>query len=491
MKLKHRLIIAFLIMTTMPVVLIAITASTIVRFQMYSIHESYDVEAKTIQVITNPIQILNRITRGVYNEIKLYSVTHPENLSDLKYYREWDMLLKSKHSFLAVRKDDEFIYIGNEQKLNIISKLLPQYGVSNTDVDGGIYLGGREPFLVKSQDFIFNDGAKGTIFLVTDLDVIMPQIKAVAIQSAISFILILFFTASSLIFWIYRSIIRPLNILRIATDHIKEGDLNYSVAVDNRDEIGQLCNDFEAMRIRLKKLINDRLKYEEDIKELISNISHDIKTPLTAIKGYSEGLLDGVADNAKKQDKYLRTIYMKANDMSALVDELAYYTKIDSNTIPYTYSDIILVDYFEDCVEDLRLELEVSNIKLVYENSVDPNVRVIADAEQLKRVIHNIIGNSVKYMDKQDGIINIRIIDSGEFIQVDIKDNGAGIDEDDIPFIFDRFYRADASRSTKTGGSGLGLAIAKKVIEDHLGEIRATAKKNEGTTISFTLKKAL
>jgi signal transduction histidine kinase len=282
-----------------------------------------------------------------------------------------------------------------------------------------------------------------------------------------------------------------LNILRIATDHIKEGDLNYSVAVDNRDEIGQLCNDFEAMRIRLKKLINDRLQYEEDIKELISNISHDIKTPLTAIKGYSEGLLDGVADNAKKQDKYLRTIYMKANDMSALVDELAYYTKIDSNTIPYTYSDIILVDYFEDCVEDLRLELEVSNIKLVYENSVDPNVRVIADAEQLKRVIHNIIGNSVKYMDKQDGIINIRIIDSGEFIQVDIKDNGAGIDEDDIPFIFDRFYRADASRSTKTGGSGLGLAIAKKVIEDHLGEIRATAKKNEGTTISFTLKKAL
>ena len=379
----------------------------------------------------------------------------------MKYYREWDMLLKSKHCF-GVRKDDEFIYIGNEQKLNIISKLLPQYGVSNTDVDGGIYLGGREPFLVKSQDFIFNDGAKGTIFLVTDLDVIMPQIKAVAIQSAISFILILFFTASSLIFWIYRSIIRPLNILRIATDHIKEGDLNYSVAVDNRDEIGQLCNDFEAMRIRLKKLINDRLKYEEDIKELISNISHDIKTPLTAIKGYSEGLLDGVADNAKKQDKYLRTIYMKANDMSALVDELAYYTKIDSNTIPYTYSDIILVDYFEDCVEDLRLELEVSNIKLVYENSVDPNVRVIADAEQLKRVIHNIIGNSVKYMDKQDGIINIRIIDSGEFIQVDIKDNGAGIDEDDIPFIFDRFYRADASRSTKTGGSGLDLLLQRR-----------------------------
>lgn len=491
MKLKHRLIIAFLIMIAMPVVLISITAGTIVRFQMDSIHESYDVEAKTIQVITNPIQILNRITRGVYNEIKLYSTNNPERLSDTEYYKELDELLKDKHSFLVVRKEDEYIYVGNEEKLSKISRLLPEYGTGNTEVDGGIYLGGRTPFLIKQQDFIYTDGSKGTVFVITELNVLMPQIKAVAFQSVISFIIILFFTASLLIFWIYRSILKPLNILRIATNHIKEGDLGYSVTAVKSDEIGELCDDFEGMRLRLKKLIEDRLQYEEDIKELISNISHDLKTPLTAIKGYAEGLIDGVADTMEKQEKYLKTIYMKANDMSVLVDELAYYAKIDCNTIPYTFKNISLAEYFEDCVEDLHLELEVTNIKVNYENLVDHDVQVIADAEQLKRVIHNIIGNSVKYMDKAEGIIKIRIKDNNEYVQVDIEDNGAGIAQEELPFIFDRFYRADASRNTKKGGSGLGLAIAKKVIEDHSGTIWATGEKGKGTTISFTLKKAV
>ncbi|MDD4111531.1 MAG: HAMP domain-containing sensor histidine kinase [Herbinix sp.] len=491
MKLKHRLIIAFLIMIAMPVILISIAAGTIVRFQMDSIHESYDVEAKTIQVITNPIQILNRVTRGIFNEIKLYSLNSSEKLSDMDYYIEINDMLKPKHSFLAVRKNDEFIYVGDEEKRDMIGGLLPNYGTASTDVDGGIYLGGKNPFLVKLQDFKYTDNSMGTIFVITDLNVLMPQIKAVATQTMISFIIILFFTACLLMFWIYRSILKPLNVLRVATDHIKEGNLDYSVTVVTKDEIGQLCDDFESMRLRLKRLIDDRLQYEEDIKELVSNISHDLKTPLTAIKGYSEGLIDGVAVTEEKQNKYLKTIYMKANDMSALVDELAYYAKIDCNTIPYLFSDISLAEYFEDCVEDLHLELEVENIKVVYENLVDRDVKVVADVEQLKRVIHNIISNSVKYMDKPEGIIKIRIMDNEESVRVDIEDNGLGIDEEELPFIFDRFYRADASRSTKSGGSGLGLAIAKKVIEDHFGKVWAESEKNKGTTISFTLKKAV
>ncbi|NLJ96628.1 MAG: HAMP domain-containing histidine kinase [Clostridiales bacterium] len=489
MKLKHRLIIAFLIMIAMPVILISITAGTIVRFQMDSIHESYDVEAKTIQVITNPIQILNRITRGVYNEIKLYSISVPERLCDIDYYKELDIQLEPKHSFLAVRKEDKFVYVGNEEKLSAISGLLPDYGSGTIDIDGGIYLGGSNPFLVKMQDFTYTDGTNGTIFVITDLNVLMPQVKAVAIQSAISFIVILFLTASLLIFWIYRSILKPLNVLRVATNHIKEGDLGYSVTSVSEDEIGELCNDFEGMRVRLKELIDDRLQYEEDIKELISNISHDLKTPLTAIKGYAEGLLDGVADTSEKQEKYLKTIYMKANDMTSLVDELGYYAKIDANTIPYTFKNINMTEYFEDCIEDLHLELEVKNIKINYENLIDPKVQIVADAEQLKRVIHNIIGNSVKYMDKPLGIITIKIQDLGEYVEVDIEDNGAGISQEELPYIFDRFYRADVSRNTYKGGSGLGLAIAKKVIEDHSGTIWATSEKQKGTTISFTLKK--
>jgi signal transduction histidine kinase len=113
----------------------------------------------------------------------------------------------------------------------------------------------------------------------------------------------------------------------------------------------------------------------------------------------------------------------------------------------------------------------------------------MADAEQLKRVINNIIGNSVKYLDKKKGIIQIRILDGDEYVQIEIEDNGAGILNEDIPHIFDRFYRADASRNSKKGGSGLGLAISKKIIEDHSGRIWAESRPGQGTTVIFTLRK--
>jgi len=491
LRLKDRLLTAFLIMIAMPILLLAVSAGTIVSFQMNSIHESYDVEADTFQVITNPIQILNRLTRGTYNEIKLTALKDPAKLEDPAYINKLEEELKGKYSFITIRKNGEFIYTGNKEKLNMIASNLQKFGIYNTEVDGGMYIGGKHPFLVKAQDFYFSDGGEGTIFVITDLNILVPQIKAVAIQSVISFLIIICFTAVILMLWVYRSIIRRLNILRIATNQIKEGDLDFSIHSDTVDEIGELCEDFEEMRIRLKKLIEDRIQYEEDIKELVSNISHDLKTPLTAIKGYAEGLMDGVADTPQKQEKYLKTIFMKANDMTVLVDELALYAKIDSNTVPYTFKEINLHEYFDDCIEDLSLDLEVMNIEIVYDNDIDRTVQVVADAEQLKRVINNIIGNSVKYQDKKEGTIQIRIHDIVEFVQIEIEDNGRGIPQEDLPYIFDRFYRADASRNSKKGGSGLGLAISKKIIEDHCGRIWATSEIGVGTTIIFTLKKVV
>lgn len=489
MKVKNKLIIGFFIMVALPIILISATGRTIIGRQMDSIKESYDVESGTIEVLTNPIQIFNRITRGVYNEIKLIALRSPEKLEDMEYIDELNIEIASKYSFITVRKNGEYIYTGDEEKLSKVSNSLPEFGVYGSNVDGGIYIGGKNPLLVKSQDFYFSDGAEGTILVITDLNVLVPQIKSIVIQAAIAFLIILSLTASVLILWIYSSILRPLNVLRIATNQIREGDLDYKVVSYSEDEIGELCNDFEKMRIRLKNLIEAQLKYEEDIKELISNISHDLKTPLTAIKGYAEGLNDGVADTKEKQEKYLRTISAKANDMSVLVDELSYYARIDSDTVPYSFKGINLYEYFNDCIEDLKLDTEIKNTEIVLHNYVDASVFVVADAEQLKRVVHNIVSNSVKYLDKEKGLIQIRIKDVGEYVQLEIEDNGSGIGEVELPFIFERFYRADASRNSKKGGSGLGLAIAKKVIEDHSGQIWVESELGKGTTIIFTLKK--
>ena len=247
--------------------------------------------------------------------------------------------------------------------------------------------------------------------------------------------------------------------------------------------------DFEQMRRHLKENAEEKMKYDSDSKVLISNISHDLKTPITAIKGYCEGIMDGVASSPEKLDKYVRTIYNKANDMANLIDELSIYSKIDTNRIPYNFTQIHVDDYFRDCADELRMDLESKNIDLTYYNYLDEDAVIIGDAEQLKRVVNNIVSNSVKYLDKKKGIINIRIRDAGDFVQIELEDNGSGIAKKDLPYIFDRFFRADASRNSSTGGSGIGLSIVKKIIEYHGGRILATSREGTGTIMHFVLRK--
>ena len=303
------------------------------------------------------------------------------------------------------------------------------------------------------------------------------------------YMIVVFITTTLLIYWIYRSVSVPLAKLQKAARNIKEGNLDFEIRQESDDEIGQLCQDFEEMRLRLKANAEEKVAFDRENKELISNISHDLKTPVTTIKGYAEGIMDGVADTPEKMERYIRTIYNKANDMDRLIDELTFYSKIDTNKIPYNFSKINVAEYFGDCVEEVGLDMETRGIELGYFNYVDEDVVVIADAEQMKRVINNIIGNSLKYLDKKKGILNIRIKDDGDFIQVIIEDNGKGIAAKDLPYIFDRFYRTDSSRNSSKGGSGIGLSIVKKIIEDHGGRIWATSKEGIGTEIHFVLRK--
>lgn len=305
----------------------------------------------------------------------------------------------------------------------------------------------------------------------------------------LSAFIILIFTALAIGLWLYRSIATPLVKLKKATQNIKEGNLDFVLDVEGNDEFSQLCQDFEEMRHRLKESTEEKNLIEKENKELISNISHDLKTPITAVKGYVEGIMDGVADTPEKMDRYVRTIYNKTNEMDHLINELTFYSKIDTNRIPYTFSKLNVEDYFSDCAEEVGLELETKGIELVYANYVENDVVVIADGEQIRRVIHNIIGNAIKYMDKKRGIIQIRVKDVGDFIQVEIEDNGKGIGAKDLPYIFDRFYRTDISRNSSKGGSGIGLSIVKKILEDHGGKVWATSREGIGTIMYFVLRK--
>lgn len=343
--------------------------------------------------------------------------------------------------------------------------------------------------------FLFNIAA----FIFLNFKMVVFNHKYGVELFVVSFILILLITALVLTFWIYSGIVSSIRRLRKSANEMIEGNMDYSpldgsqdiLTKKHQDELELFTRDFERMRIKIRDMMEERLQFEENQRDFIGNISHDLKTPLTAIKGYTEGIMDGVADTKEKREKYLNTIYKKTNEMIYLVDELSFYSKIDCNTIPYEFRKVNLNDYFMDCISEFALDLEVKDISLSFSNYVSQSVEVVADVEKLKRVLYNIIENSQKYIDKEkdDKNINITIKEKDIFVEVEIEDNGSGIGEEDLDKVFDRFFRADNSRNSKKRGSGLGLAISRKIIEDHGGKIWARSAIGEGTSIFFTLCK--
>lgn len=488
MKFKTRLTISFCIIIFVPICLAIFVIFGFQKFQMKAIEKTYGIEAENYNYLMNSVLLLNHYTKNNYEKLMKQASQSPDQFLDQAFLDRVNEELSDKYSYLIVRKGGRIIYDGGGQELS--KKIdLPPYGENDPDAVSGTYLDGDEQLLIKQIDFEFTDTEEGSAFIITASHGILPEVRSLLLDGCISVLLILMLTAAMLIIWIYRGIIHPIKKLEVATLNIQEGNLDFTIETEGDDEISELCASFEEMRKRLKESSEQQMASERENRELISNIAHDLKTPITAVKGYSEGLLDGVADTPEKREKYLKTINSKANEMDALLNELTLYAKIDTNRIPYNFNKINVAAYFNDCIEEIGMDLETKNIGLAYFNYVDNDVQIIADPEQIKRVIHNIIGNSVKYLEKEQGFINIRVKDVGDFIQVEIEDNGRGISAKDLPYVFERFYRADASRNSATGGSGIGLSIVKKIIEDHGGKIWANSKESVGTVMYFVIRK--
>ncbi len=485
MKFKTRLMVTSIVIVLLPLML------TCAAFLLIGSHiEDAEGDFSLLDVnrvpFTYTIENYSQITEDLLHEVNQQITSDSVKLEDREYLDEISAHLNSKFSYIIVRKGDSIYYTSNLNAARKIFSTLPEYGNEMPDMETGYYYNDMKK-LVKQADFEFTDGDKGSFFIVSGVSSLIS--KRALRNMIVAFILVLVFTSLVLTQWIQKGIFTPINQLDIAMQNIAEGNLEYMLTTQEKGEIGELYRNYEDMRLRLKESTDEKFEHEQKNKELVSNISHDLKTPITAIKGYVEGIMDGVADTPEKMNKYIKTIYDKANDMDRLINELTTYSGIDNNRIPYTFRRINVADYFGDCVEEVGLDLESKNIQLNYDDLVEASTQIIADPEQIKRVINNIIGNSVKYMDKEQGVIDIRILDEVDSIRVEIEDNGMGIAAKDLPNIFERFYRTDASRNSSKGGSGIGLSIVKKIIEDHGGYIWATSKEKEGTCMHFVIRK--
>lgn len=514
MKIRGRLVIAFLIVTLFPMIMFCICGNFILEKQSNALKSQYNLEAESYEYLLNPYKLLYNITVRDYDQLADTADTHPEKFLNTDYIKQANDALSKQDTFLILRQGGKDIFIGNKELYSKMSAL-PSFHGSEKGTNSIIYIDHTNSMIIREKDFYFEDDSEGQLFLATNMSRLIPRWQNSLRELIFSYILIILITALLLLAWIYRSIVYPLNILRIATHQIGAGNLNQPIQILSADEIGDLCRDFEEMRVRLKNMIDSRIQYDEDTRVMLSSISHDLKTPLTAIKGYAEGLMDGIAQTPEMQDKYLQTIYHKANDMTYLVEELSLFAQMEQDALTYHFIPLNVADYFSDCMEELALDIETKGMELSYYNNTAPDIQIYADPEQLKRVIYNIANNAVKYAAHTPSTLHVRIEEAvpktsapplyrqlnkdgselkpkeepAEYIMIQIEDEGPGIDTEDLPHIFDQFYRADASRNSSTGGSGLGLSIVKKIITDHGGKVWAESIIDVGTSINFLLKK--
>ncbi len=484
MKLKTKLWITFIIIVVLPIILTAVAYLVIGASVVLDMRDTYGEDSISFSFASNPASAYGEIINEHYETIKDYAANDPEKLEDREVLGELDEGLQEVSAFVVVKKDQSLYYISAETQYDPIVQQLTD--LADTELE---YYFNDIRRLVKKVTFTFEDGSQGSIYLVTKVNTMVSEALVAAMLFAM--IVVLVVTGILLIIWLRRSIFRPMNELKDAMKKIAEGDLDTELETKEKGEIKDLFDNFEVMRKQLKNTADEKALVEKTNRELISNISHDLKTPITSIKGYVEGIMDGVADSPEKMNKYIRTIYNKANDMDLLINELTVYSQLDAKSIPYRFHQITVTDYFGDCIEEVGLDLEQKGIHFSYTNEVEADVQIWADPEQLKRVINNIINNSVKYRRKEGAAISIHVADMKNLVRVDMEDNGKGIPAADLEKIFERFYRTDASRNSAQGGSGIGLSISKKIVEEHGGEIWATGEEGKGLAIHFTLRKCI
>lgn len=265
-----------------------------------------------------------------------------------------------------------------------------------------------------------------------------------------------------------KSVEKPINELARAAEYIREGNLNFEVMGSKYSEIDNLCSAFDAMRkeLKLSKQREDYMKQERSM--LLANLSHDLKTPITSIKGYVDGIRDGVAATPEKMDIYLDTIHAKAEVIDDMVNNLSMFSKLEMSRLSFHFERGDINSFLRSFIDDYKLDFEKNKITFV-SNIPEESVFVKLDYEKMSRALANLIDNAVKYRNTENPVLEINTLTRDKGVYICISDNGIGIDGSEMKNVFDGFYRADSSRSIK--GSGLGLGIVKQIVEKHGGKV--------------------
>lgn len=284
-----------------------------------------------------------------------------------------------------------------------------------------------------------------------------------------------------------KKIMEPLNGLNDAANRIIDGNLDKRIDYSHDDEFKNVCASFDLMQKHLKEQMETNLAYEKARTEMISGISHDLRTPLTSIKGYIKGMMDGIADTEQKRKEYLSVAYKKSCDMDKLLAKLFYFSKLETGNMPFYFQSVDMKQYLEDYVAEKEVELQMRDIEIQgYFDAMEPCMCRI-DREQMQRVFDNLTENSCKYAQNEAGVrIEITALTlEKKQLKLTFKDNGAGMEPEKLKHVFEQFYRGDEARNAACNGNGLGMYVCRYIIEKHEGTIEAHS--DRGFIVEITL----
>ena len=384
---------------------------------------------------------------------------------------------------ILVIENDDMIYKNEDFSSAQVKEIL-----MNVSIGNNYYIHENTKYSINTEDFSTVSGDKYNIITLNPIINVGNYYRNLMVLVFITFLIV--FAVASIIVQKQnmKNIINPITNLTEETEKLRHGDLETAITDKGYGEIRDLERVVEQLRLQLKNSIYYEEKVDDNRKFLISSISHDLKTPVTSIRGYIDGVLDGVADTDEKKQYYLSKAVDKTKIINTMIEDLLLYSKLDLNQMPFEKEKINVRKYVESCIEDSLAEFEGEDKSITFENELGDEVFVTIDLDKFNRVVQNIMDNAKRNIEKHSGQLKIVLRETNSSVIMEFKDNGKGINKEDLPHVFERFYRADAAREVK-GSSGLGLAIAKQIVEELGGQIWAISELDKGTSIMISLKK--
>lgn len=284
-----------------------------------------------------------------------------------------------------------------------------------------------------------------------------------------------------------RGILHPIRQLTKAASEIERGNLDFAITYDKKDEFSQVFTQFDRMRTKLKDSLWQQIRDEESRTEMIANIAHDLRTPITSIQGYAQGLIDDIANTEEKKQKYLKTIIDKSQELNRMSDSLSTFANVDKNSVKIEKTKTNAKLFIENEIDDMKMGFQTAQI--THKINLQETTHLDIDIMQVKRVFANIVQNSIKYKGSNSAQIHIYAYENDKYVLFRFTDQGLGVKNSELKLIFNRFYRSDSARQDTNNGSGLGLSIAKQIVLLHKGYIWARQNTPKGLQIFVSFPK--